>query len=138
MGVAKMKQYKAQWTIFNKPLSKEVVTMAVSRRQIKVGQKPVYNTILIYSRVLCLQKVRDINLQDILKYELAPVPHSMFENNGDMQITKSKSILKQKLQVEVFNRICQVHDAILIDGCAMLWVIPWPNNGTVKDFEIHT
>ena len=42
-----MKQYEAQWPeSFNKPLSKE--TMAVSRRQIKVGQEPVYDTRLIY------------------------------------------------------------------------------------------
>ena len=63
-GVKQMKQYKAQWTdIFNKPPSKEVVTMAVSRRQIKVGQKPVYNTRLMYSRVLGLQKVHEVRTQ---------------------------------------------------------------------------
>ena len=61
----------------------------------------------------------------------------MFENNGDMQITKSRSILKQKLQVDECDRICPVPDAIIIDGCAMLWVIPWPTNGTVKDFVIN-
>ena len=98
--------------------------MAVSRRQVKVGQEPVYDTILIYSRLLGLQKVRDINMQDILKYELVPVPLSMFEDNADMRNTKSKSISKQQLQVEVSDRICQVPDAIIIDGCAMLWVIP--------------
>ena len=48
-GVKQMKQYEAQWPeSFNKPLSKEVVTMAVSRRQIKVGQEPVYDIRLIY------------------------------------------------------------------------------------------
>ena len=61
----------------------------------------------------------------------------MFEDNGDIGITKSKSILKQKLQVEVSDRICHVPDAIIIDGCAMLWAIPWPTNGTVKDFVIN-
>ena len=25
----------------------------------------------------------------------------------------------------------------IIDRCAMLWVIPWPTNGTVKDVVIH-
>ena len=61
------------------------------------------------------------------------MPLSMFYDNGDMRITKSKSILQQKLQVEVSDRICQVPDAIIIDGCAMLWVIPWQTNVTVKD-----
>ena len=39
--------------------------------------------------------------------------------------------------MEVSDLICQVPDAILIDGCAMVWVIPWPTNGTVKDFVIN-
>ena len=52
-------------------------------------------------------------------------------------MTKSRSILKQQLQVEVSDRICQVPDAIIIDGCSMLWVIPWPTNGIVKDFVIN-
>ena len=47
------------------------------------------------------------------------MPPSIFEDNGDMRITKLKSILKQQLQVEVSDRICQVADAIIIDGCAM-------------------
>ena len=52
-GVKHMKQYEAQWPeSFNKPLSKEVVIMALSRRQIKVGQEPVYDTRLIYSSPL--------------------------------------------------------------------------------------
>ena len=65
------------------------------------------------------------------------MPPSMFEDNGDMLLTKSKSILKQKLQVELSVRICLVPDAINIDGGAMLMVIPWPTNGTVKDIVIN-
>jgi len=135
IGVKQMKEYEEQWPdSFNKPLSKQVVTMAVSRKQIKVGQTPVYDTGLIYSRVLGLQAVRDINLKDILKFELAPVPPSMFEDNGDMRITKSKAVLKQKLQVEVSDTMFPADGAIIVDGCAMLWVIQWPSKGTVEDY----
>ena len=102
IGLKQMEQYEAQWpSSVNKPLTKQVVTMVASRKHIKVGQVPVYDTKLIYSRVLGLQKVRDINLKDILKFELAPVPPSMFEDNGDLKITKSKSVLKKKLQVKL-------------------------------------
>ena len=41
---------------------------------------------------------RAINLNDVLKYELASVPTSIFE------LRMSKSILKQRLQVEVTQR----------------------------------
>ena len=68
---------------------------------------------------------------------MAPVSPSMFKDNGDIRITKSKLILKQKLQVEVSDRICPVPGAIIINGCVMLWMIPWPTNGTVMDFVIN-
>ena len=51
---------------FHKPLAKLVVIVLVLRKHIKVDNIPIYDTSLIYSRVLCLQKVRDINLKDVL------------------------------------------------------------------------
>jgi len=43
---------------------------------------------------------RDIDLKELFFHELAPVPTSIFEGNGDIRITKSKAKPKQKLQVE--------------------------------------
>jgi hypothetical protein len=108
--------------------------MSASRKQVTVGQVAVYDTALIYSRVFCLQKVSDIDLKDILKYELAPVPTSMFDNNGAMRIAQSKSVLKKRLQVEVSERISQFPNTILLDGCALLWSINWPTHGIVQDY----
>jgi len=138
IGIKQMKEYELHWPeSFNKPLTKQVVLMSISRKQIKIGQVAVYDTNLIYSRVLGLQNVRDVNLKDILMYELAAVPPSMFEDSGDMRITKSKSVLKKKLQVEVSERLCPPPDAIIVDGCAVLWVIQWPTSGTVEDYIMN-
>lgn len=132
-----MKDYEDHWpSSFHKPLSKKVVTMSASRKHVKVGQEDVYDPNLIYSRVLGLQHVRDVNLKDVMKFELAATP-SMFEENGDMRITKTKSILKKKLQVEVSDRLSSSPDAFIIDGCAVLWVIRWPTKGTVEDFILN-
>ena len=135
IGSNQMKQFEAGWPeSFHKPLTKKAVTMTASRKHITVGQTPVYDTTLIYSRILGLQKARDINLKDVLQYELAPVPPSMFEDNGDMRITKSKSTLKKKLQVETTHHTSFTPDSIILDGCAVLWVIQWPTRGTVEDY----
>ena len=135
IGTKQMNEYELHWPeSFNKPLTKQVVLMSVSRKQIKIGQVSVYDTSLIYSRVKRLQQVRDINLKDILLYELAAVPPSMFEDSGDMRIIKTKSVLKKKLQVEVSERLCPPPDAVIVDGCAVLWVIQWPTSGTVEDY----
>ena len=94
----------------------------------------MFDTALIFSRVLCLQKVRDIDMKDVMQYELAGVPPSMFDETGEMRITKSKSTLKTKLQVDLTERRSIPSDAILLDGCAILWVMSWPVHGTVQDY----
>ena len=58
----------------------------------------------------------------------------MYEDNGEMRITKTKSTLKGKLQVEHSSRTVLKPDSVIIDGCALLWVIHWPTSGTVTDY----
>jgi hypothetical protein len=73
---------------------------------------------------------RDIDLNQVLRYELAPVPTSMFDDKGLLKIPKSKSTLKRKLQVEMSSRLATNPYITIVDGCAILWVIHWPNKGT--------
>ena len=81
---------------------------------------------LIYARVTALMSTRAINLNDVLKYELAAVPTSIFDKrSGELRISKSKSILKQRLQVEVTNPARGTEDGVVIDGGAILWVLQW-------------
>ena len=62
---------------------------------------------------------RDIDVEDIFFYELAPIPTSLFTDTGDMRITKTKSVLKRKLQVEQSGRTLQQIDVVIIDGCGL-------------------
>ncbi len=75
---------------------------------------------------------RDITVEQILNYELAPVPTSMFEEKTrDLCIAKSKSKLKNKLQDEQSARakgqpdVCHMMD--------VLWVVHWPSKASVQD-----
>ena len=81
-----------------------------------------------------MQQSDDIKLSDVLQYDLAPVPAVMFAENGEMRITKAKATLKKNLQVETPSRLSPQPDVTIIDGCAILWIIHWPNRGTVRDF----
>ena len=75
----------------------------------------------IFARVTALTSTRAINLNDVLKHELAAVPTSISdEKSGELRISKSKSILKRRLQVEVTNPSRGTGDAVVIDGCAIL------------------
>ena len=77
---------------------------------------------------------QEVDIKKCLDYELAPVPTSMFTDEGEMRIAKSKSTLKTNLQVEVSESVSQSHDAVFLDGSALLWTVSWPQNGKVEDF----
>ena len=72
--------------------------MVDSRKGVKCGSEIVYDTQLICARVMGLIPSRPIDLMDLFRHELAPVPTSMFNDNGEMKISAYKSVLKKKLQ----------------------------------------
>ena len=57
----------------------------------------------------------------------------MFENTGEMRASKRKSDLKKTLQVATSLRLQPKPNAVIIDGCALLWATSWPTNSTVKN-----
>ena len=89
---------------------------------------------LIYTRILCLQSCQDIDMKAALTHELCPVPSALFEDTGDLRIAKAKAGLKKKLQVEISPQSSEKPSAIIVDGCAILWTVSWPSNGTVEDY----
>ena len=61
-------------------------------------------------------------------------PPSMFSTTGEPYLCKLKSSIKDKLRVDVSENTTSKPYAIIIDGCALLWTLNWPSNGTVNDF----
>ena len=122
--------------------------MAVTKKGIAIGPKVVYDTQLIFSRVMGLQaSSREVNFKDVLSYELAPIPTALFDDSGktmllcahafhlvyfyilgDMRICKSKADLKKSTRVEVSVRNMDRMDCTVLDGCAILWCIAWPTS----------
>ena len=84
-----MVSFEEGWpTGFNTPIPKQIVTLNIAKKYVRVGDKEVYDVNLIYSRVLGLQQTRNIDLAYVLKHELAPMPTSMFKDSGEMRIAK--------------------------------------------------
>ena len=130
-----MVSFEEGWpTGFNTPIPKQIVTLNIAKKYVRVGDKEVYDVNLIYSRVLGLQQTRNIDLAHVLKHELAPVPTSMFKDSGEMRTATTKSDLKNKLQVVISSRMVEKVDATVIDGSALLWSVHWPEKETVKDY----
>ena len=96
-----MRDFKDGWPeSFYAPLGQLVFTMDVKKKHVLLGNEPVYDQELIYARVIgLLVSSRDIKLDDVLAYELAAYPPSMFNSEGEMKIAMSKSTLKHILHV---------------------------------------
>ena len=133
IGKKQMVIFETSWPDgFYSPIKKEIKTMINGKRKITVGPIEIYNTEMIYARVMCLLSSNRITLEEVLKYELSPIPLSLFKDDGEMRPSPSKSVLKSTLQVEVSTRLQISSDAAVIDGCAYLWFMHWPSEGSVE------
>ena len=75
-----------------------------------------------------------VSIETIFSYELAPHPTALFDDSGEMRKT-SKSVLNNKLQVVCGLRNRQLPKVVILDGCALLWTVPWPASpAKVSDF----
>ena len=79
----------------------------------------VYNTKIIFSRVLYLNSTDKIKINDLFSYEVAPIPISLFKDAGEGRYSTSKVDLKNALKVAVSVRNI-IPKATLIDGCARM------------------
>ena len=131
LGRKQMKEFEASLPGgFRKPISRTVITMAAAKKKpIRVGDTPVWDTSVIYTRVGELRESRNINMCKSLAHELAYVPTSAFKENGEMRLCTTKSYMKKKLQVEHTSRGVSEPDATILDGCAIFWIIHWPAAG---------
>ena len=140
IGSKQMKEFENGWPKnSNDKLSRVVKTQVESGKYIKVGDTKVFNTELIYTRVIGIQaSSQEIDIIQLLSYELSPVPTAMFSESGEMRVAKAKSVLKKVLQKEVSSRcIKKAISTVVIDGSAILYLIPWPaSSATVGDFVV--
>lgn len=135
LGKQEMDKFEKGWPeSFHKTIHKTVNTMAMDKKHVKVGETRVYDTEIIYARIMDLQEsARTFDTKQLMAHELSPHPTSIFDKNGNMRVAKAKANLKISLGIEISSRNVK-YDVALLDGCAVMWVIPWPTNGTVQDY----
>ena len=105
IGTSKCKNSRKAGHKVSRVQSQRNKTVSDSKKHIKVGSQKVYDTSVIYSRVIGIQaSSRDIDIKKVLNHELAPVPLSMFHDSGAMRIGKAKSDLKKRLVKKASSR----------------------------------
>ena len=97
-----MKEHERQWPEdFRNTISKKVKTIADGKMIVSVGTEKVYDTTVIYSRVVGTEaRSRELGLKKVLRHKLAPVPASMFLNSGEARMCEAKIDLNKSLARE--------------------------------------
>ena len=78
-----------------------MITMADTRKHVKVVEVKVFDTDTIYARANGLQS------DSIMAHELSPYPTSMFDADGQMREAITKANLKNAIKVEVSSRYAE-------------------------------
>ena len=109
-------------------VSRQNTTMSDTKSSSRTSQNEQgYDTKLVYSHAIALKATyRKVDVRSLFSHELAPFPMSLFENSGEMRLCTSKSDLKSKTQVAVSVRTTDNMDCVVLDECAVLWVVQWP------------
>ena len=128
-----MKQFDTGWPkTFYEPLSHKVVTICLSPRNVSSWDQRIVNTNLIYSRVMGLMSSRDVDLTDVFSHEPKCQLRCLKIEDNEVKTT-----LKRKLQVEQSPRTLSTPETIVVDGCAILWIMQWPKHGTVQQDYVN-
>ena len=83
---------------FYTTIQKKVVkTMILNKKSVKIKDVEVYNTEIIYARVMALISVGTLELEMVMRHKLSPIPGSYFDESGEIRVAKNKSQLKKSL-----------------------------------------
>ncbi len=114
---------------FWEPLQKSTVSTFADMKKALPNDKDrklIIDTEVLFRRLLAVSRSRDVDLKNVLKYELAAVPPALFHDDGTMRKT-NKADLAQKLESncpEVLAELPQIaagiSSAYIIDGMAMV------------------
>ena len=116
-------------------LVKHVKAMSILQKSVRVNDGEIIGTSLIYSRVIALQLTNvAMTVENVFKHELAPIPTSIFNDDGDLRPAKSKADMKRTLESKASTRTMNKPERTIIDVSATLWLVNWPTKASVIDY----
>ncbi|KAL8560458.1 hypothetical protein ACOMHN_054361 [Nucella lapillus] len=130
IGTEQQKAFEGKWPAsFHLKLKRRVKNIAsLVKSQLKMGKDiKAIDTGFIYARVLGIMASsrEPVSIEALFSHELAPLPTALFDETGDMRTT-SKAVLKNKINIVCGVRNKPSPSVVVLDGCAILWTVPWP------------
>ena len=95
--------------------------MSILQKSVRVNDEEIIDTSLIDSRVIAIQLTNTaMTVENVFKHKLAPVPTSIFNDDGDLRPAKSKTDMKRTPEFKVSTRTMNKPELTIIDGSATL------------------
>ena len=123
------------WDTATRSKTPTFVNMSKSNKTDKI----IMDFEVLFRRLLAVSKQRDVNLEQVLSHELAPVPPSLFNDDGMMRKT-TKADLAKKLEsnCDEIQVLTVSHDnyTYIIDGMALLQALDESKFDTFNDLGL--
>ncbi|CAG9815489.1 unnamed protein product [Phaedon cochleariae] len=118
-----MKKIQTQWNNFQnvsfwKPLKRDkIATFKETKIVARMASKgSCIGSELMFRRVICAARSQDMDLSNILSYELTSVPASLFNEDGSVRKTVKSELAKQLESFTESHVECENLDSVIIDG----------------------
>ena len=131
IGSEQSKQFSASLSsAFHATIKKNVKSMEAMKKAVHVKGKAVYDVETLFSRLLVVGHQRNMDVADVLQYELSPVPSALIDEYGCLR-KGGKSVLVKCLGVSATNP--PAPEVVLVDAGQLLYHVVWPVAGTAGD-----
>ena len=131
IGSEQSKQYSTLLSSdFNTNIKKKVKSMEAIKKAVNVKGKAIYDVETLFSRLLVVGHQRNMDVADVLQFELSPVPPALIDEYGCLR-KGGKSVLVKCLGVSATTP--PAPDMVLVDARQLLYHVVWPVAGTTGD-----
>ena len=132
IGSEQSKQFSASLSsAFHATIKKNVKSMEAMKKAVHVKGKAVYDVETLFSRLLVVGHQRNMDVADVLQFELSPVPPALIDEYGCLR-KGGKSVLVKCLGVSTTNP--PAPEVVLVDAGQLLYHVVWPVAGTASSF----
>ena len=81
-----------------KGFTTHLVSRSILQKSVRVNDGEIIDTPLIYSRDIAMQLTNPVmTVENVFKHDLAPIPTSIFNDDGDLRPAKPKADMKRIL-----------------------------------------
>ena len=131
IGSQQIKRFSASLSsAFHATIKKNVKSMEAMKKAVHVKGKAVYDVETLFSRLLVVGHQRNMDVADVLQFELSPVPPALIDEYGCLR-NGGKSVLVKCLGVSATNP--PAPEVVLVDAGQLLYHVVWPVAGPAGD-----